>query len=316
MRKIVLIALGGNAIIKESECGTITQQFANTRIALAGVVELIRGGYDLVLTHGNGPQVGNMLIRVEEARDKAYDVPLGVCVAQSQGEMGYMLGQSMQNLLKLKGINKDVVTILTQVEVDQNDPALQNPTKPIGPFYNEEQAQKLRDRGLIVVEDAGRGYRRVVPSPIPKAVVEADTIRGIVSLGVIVIACGGGGMPVYVEPDGRYEGIDGVVDKDLASGVLATEIAAEKLIILTGVSQVALNFRKPDQRFLSRVTLSEAKRYLAEGHFPAGSMGPKIKAAVEFLERGGKAALITSAEEMFAALNNQGGTWIVPDQHQ
>ena len=313
MRSVVVIALGGNALIKENEFGTVGEQFANTRSALAGLLGFIEKGFNVVLTHGNGPQVGNILIRVEGALDKAYDVPLGVCVAQTQGEIGYMITQTLQNHLELRKINREVVCLLTQVVVDKNDSSVRNPTKPIGPFYDESQIQKLRERGLPIVEDAGRGYRRVVPSPRPLSVVEAGVIRGLASLGVVVIACGGGGMPVYVEQDGRYEGIDGVVDKDLASGILATQISAERLVILTGVDRVAIDFRKPTQRFVDTLTVSEARRYLEEKQFPAGSMGPKILAAVEFIERGGKAVIITSAEKINEAWNRQNGTWIVPD---
>lgn len=313
MGKIVLVALGGNALIKEKEHGTITEQFANTRNALEGVVEIIKSGCDVVITHGNGPQVGNILIRVEQSLDKAYDVPLGVCVAQSQGEIGYMIGQTLQNHLKKEGIHREVVTTLTQVIVDKDDPSLKAPTKPIGPFYDKVQAEKLKERGLDIVEDAGRGYRRVVPSPTPLGVVEASTIRGLASLGVIVIACGGGGMPVYINENGSYEGIDGVVDKDLASSTLAKEVLCEKLLILTGVDKVAINFNKPNQKYLDKITLSEAKKLLAEGHFPPGNMGPKIQAAINFIEEGGKAAIITSPEGMGKAWKEEEGTWIVPD---
>ena len=310
-KEIVLVALGGNAILKESEFGTVTQQFANTRHALEGVVEVVKHGARLVLTHGNGPQVGNLLIRVEAARDRAYDVPLGVCVAQSQGEMGYMIGQSLQNHLELQGLYREVVTVLTQVVVAKDDPSMLHPTKPIGPFYQEDQARKLQAQGLILVEDSGRGFRRVVPSPRPLSVVEGPVIRALVSLGIIVIAAGGGGMPVYVEPDGRYEGVDGVVDKDLASAILATEVGAQRMVILTGVDKVFLDFRKPTARAVDQLTASEARGHLRDGQFPPGSMGPKILAAVEFIERGGEAVIISSAESFAAAWNRDGGTWIV-----
>ncbi len=312
MRRIVVVALGGNAIIKEQEFGDVTRQFANTRHALAGVVEIVQAGWDLVLTHGNGPQVGNILIRVEEARNKAYEIPLGVCVAQSQGEMGYMIGQSLQNHFNQRKIFRRVVTVLTQVLVDRNDPSFSHPTKPIGPFYNETQASTLRERGIELVDDAGRGLRRVVPSPEPTRVVEASLIRGLVSFGVVVIACGGGGVPVTEAPDGSFEGVDGVVDKDLASGILATEVGARQLVILTAVRKVLRDFGTDKARPLDRLTVAEARQLMAEGHFPPGSMGPKMQAAVEFLERGGERVLITTPEALGEAWNQRGGTWVVP----
>ncbi len=310
MRRLVVVALGGNAIVKEHDFGEVTDQFANTRHALSGVVEIVSSGYDLVLTHGNGPQVGNILIRVEEARNKAYEVPLGVCVAQSQGEMGYMIGQSLQNHFQARGIHRKVMTVLTQVVVDKNDPSMLDPTKPIGPFYSEAQAVELRERGLKVVDDAGRGFRRVVPSPAPVRIVEGSLIRGLVSFGVVAIACGGGGVPVTEEPDGSYEGVDAVVDKDLASGVLASELGARQMVILTAVRKVSLHFGTPRQRPLDTLSVEAARRLLAEGHFPPGSMGPKIQAAVEFIDRGGDEVLITTPESLVEAWNRRDGTWL------
>lgn len=308
----LVIAMGGNAIVKQNQFGTVYEQFANTRTSLVGIVELIRRNHRLIITHGNGPQVGNILIRVEEAIDKAYDVPLGVCVAQAQGEMGYMIQQSLQNALHLNHINKEVVTLVTQVIVDRNDPSIKNPTKPIGPFYSRQQAQKLIDRGLRIVEDAGRGYRRVVPSPVPYDIVEKALIKRLYNEGVLLIVLGGGGMPVYIEEDGRYEGVDAVVDKDLSAYLLAKEINATKLIILTGVEKVKTGFNTPAQRDLDRLTVAEARRYLQEGQFPPGSMGPKIEAAVKFLESGGQEAIITLPEKLIDAFEYRTGTHIYP----
>lgn len=311
-KKTAVVALGGNAITREFEEGDIYQQFANTRRALMGVADLIERGYNLAITHGNGPQVGHALIRVEETRKIVPPVPLGVIVADLEGGMGYMIEQSLINKLLLRGIRRPVVTLLAQVIVDRDDPSILNPTKFVGPFYKKEQVEELtKTRGYIIREDSGRGYRRVVPSPLPKKIVEADTIRRLVHEGVIVITVGGGGIPVYREKDGRLEGVDAVIDKDLASAILAQEIGADELYILTGVDQVALDFNKPTQRFLDVMTIEEAKHYLAEDQFPKGSMGPKIQAAINFLEKGGKQVIITSVERMSEALQGKTGTRIV-----
>ncbi len=308
----LVVALGGNAITRDYEEGNIYQQFANTRRALVGIMELIRQGYRLAITHGNGPQVGQELIRVEEAEHLVPSVPLGVIVADLEGGMGYMIEQSLQNSLHLAGLEREVVTVLSQVIVDRNDPSILNPTKFVGPFYNREMAEQLRrQRGYQLREDANRGFRRVVPSPYPRAIVEANVIRRLIDDGVIVITAGGGGIPVYYEPDGRLEGVDAVIDKDLASAILALDIGAEELYILTAVDQVALDFATPEQRFLSTLTLEQARRYLGEGQFPAGSMGPKIEAAILFLERGGQRVIICSVENMVHAIQGRTGTQIV-----
>ncbi|MCD6166723.1 carbamate kinase [bacterium] len=311
--KKAVVALGGNAITREFEEGNIYQQFANTRRSLLGTVEMIKQGYKLAITHGNGPQVGNYLIRVEAARHLVPPLPLGVIVADVEGGMGYMIGQSLQNKLIREGIHRDVVTILTQVIVDRDDPSILNPTKFVGPFYQRDQVEKLqKERGWIIKEDSGRGYRRVVPSPKPITLVERNIIRQLFDQEVIVISTGGGGIPVYVEKDGTLEGVDGVVDKDLASAILAVEIGAKELFILTAVEKVALNYGKPNQIDLDTMTLTDAKRYLAEGHFPPGSMGPKIQAAIDFLERGGEIVVITSVEKHVEAIEGRTGTRIVP----
>ncbi|MBC7185447.1 MAG: carbamate kinase [Calditrichaeota bacterium] len=312
--KIAVVALGGNAITREFEEGNITQQFANTRRSLVGVADLIEKGYRVVVTHGNGPQVGNALIRVEEARHLVPPVPLGVIVADLEGGMGYMIEQSLQNKLIKRGITRQVVTIVTQVIVDRDDPSILNPTKFVGPFYHEHEVEELmRKRNWVIKRDPGRGFRRVVPSPLPKAIVEKECIKHLVEQGYVVIAAGGGGIPVYVEEDGTLEGVDAVIDKDRAAAVLGRDIGAQELYILTGVDKVALNFGTPQQRDLDRLTLQEAKQYLAEGHFPPGSMGPKIEAAIDFLQWGGKLVVITSIQGMPDALDGLTGTRIVPE---
>ncbi len=314
-QKIIVVALGGNAITQQFEEGNIHQQFANTRQSLVGVVELIARGYRVLITHGNGPQVGNALIRVEESRHLVPPLPLGVIVADTEGGMGYMVEQCLQNKMHDRGLKKEVATIVTQVLVDPDDPSIKNPTKFVGPFFKPEQVEELtKKRGWVMKEDPGRGWRRVVPSPIPKEIIEKKVIRLLVENEVIVIAAGGGGIPVYVDHrSGWLEGIDAVIDKDLASAVLARDVGAQELMILTAVERVALNFGKPEQVFLDRMTLSEAKKYLREGHFPPGSMGPKIQAAINFLEWGGERVVITSIEKSVEAANGLAGTVIVPD---
>lgn len=311
MNKSAVIALGGNAITRKEVEDTIANQFANTRNSLHGVIELIRRGYNLVITHGNGPQVGNAILRVELARGKAPILPLGICVADTEGGMGYMIGQSLFNRLHRDNLHREVVTIITQIEVDRNDPELQNPTKYIGQFYSEQEAVLFQtERGWTMKEDSNRGWRRVVPSPIPRSIIEGRIIKQLVDAGVIVIAAGGGGIPVYYEADGTLEGVDVVIDKDRASALLAHEIGAEMLIILTGTDKVALNFGKPNQRLLDRITLAEAEQYLKDGHFPSGSMGPKIEAAIDFLNRGGATVVISSIEKAAEAVFGNAGTVI------
>jgi carbamate kinase len=310
---VAVVALGGNAITREFEEGNIYQQFANTRRALAGVADLVERGYRLAITHGNGPQVGNALIRVEAARHLAPPVPLGVLVADLEGGMGYMIAQTMQNKLHLRGINRPVVTLLAQVLVDKDDPSILNPTKFVGPFYTKEQIERLeRERGYIIKEDPGRGYRRVVPSPMPRRVVEAEIIKQLVYEGVVVVTVGGGGIPVYLESDGRLEGVDGVVDKDRASAILAREIEAKELYILTAIDKVAINFGTPQQKDLDVLSCSEAKAHLRQGHFPQGSMGPKIEASIDFIASGGKSVVICAVERLSDALCGKAGTRIVP----
>lgn len=313
MTKTAVLALGGNAIIKAGQKGTISEQFANTRDSLGGVVELISQGYQLAITHGNGPQVGNLL-RQQEAgeKDGIAPLPLGVLNAATEGSMGYMIEQSLQNKLHHSGIDKQVITIVSQVVVDKNDPSMLNPTKFVGStYFTAEQAEELKEKlGWTLKEDAGKGYRRVVPSPYPKQIIPAHTINELVHRGEIVIAVGGGGIPVYLEEDGTLEGVDAVIDKDFASALLALDIKADLFVILTGVDKVAINYGKPDQRDLDHMNVAEAKQYYAEKQFPAGSMGPKILAAIDFLERGGKEVLITSIDSIVDAFAGKTGTRI------
>lgn len=312
--KKAVVALGGNAITTPDKEDTIANQFANTRQSLHGIVELIREGYKLVITHGNGPQVGNALLRIELARGKAPILPLGVLVADTEGGMGYMIEQSLQNRLRAEKIDRPVVTLITQMIVDENDPAVNNPTKYIGQFYSEEQAKEFKkSRGWTMKKDADRGWRRVVPSPTPLKVVEGATLEKLVEDGTIVIAGGGGGIPVYIDKNGNFEGIDAVIDKDLASAVIGTEIGADILSIFTSVDKVAINFHKPEQKLIDKMTVSEAKKYLTEGQFPEGSMGPKIKAAIQFIENGGKLVTISDVKDAQNAIKGTAGTRIVPD---
>ncbi len=313
MSERLVIALGGNALIKPGQAGTIPEQLTTLEESLRSVVEMVRQGHRIALTHGNGPQVGNILIRVEEARGKAYDVPLDVCVAQSQGEMGYLIQRTLSNLLRRSGIARPVATVLTQVIVEPIDPHGHAPPKPIGPFYTAAQAEELKRKGYTLMEDAHRGYRRVVPSPRPIRIVEQEVIATLFESGVIVIAVGGGGIPVVFTEGEMLAGTEAVVDKDLASSLLATALGADRLLDLTAVENVKLYFGTPQERAIERMTLTEARRYLAEGHFAPGSMGPKIEAAIAFLERGGREVIITRPEMAAAALHGRAGTHIYPD---
>jgi len=305
-KKTAVVALGGNAITRKEEEDTIARQFSNTRESLRGIVELIRDGYNLAITHGNGPQVGNAILRVELARGKAPLLPLGVCVADTEGGMGYMIEQSLQNRLRKEGIRRDVVTIVTQVIVDRNDPSIKEPTKFIGQFYTRQEAKKhAKAKGWVVKEDRPKAWRRVVSSPIPLEIVEKKTIKSLVEKGIIVIAAGGGGVPVCVERNGSLEGVDAVIDKDRASAVLARDIGAELLLILTEVEKVALNFGTLLQIDLDKMTVEEARKYQKEHHFPPGSMGPKIEAAIQFLESGGREVIITSIPKAYDAVKKK-----------
>ena len=311
--KTMVIALGGNSIIPAGKKGTIEQQVELTRATMLHVAELISAGHEVVITHGNGPVVGNIVIRNEKAQDEIPPMPLDVCGADSEGGIGYMMQQGLQNQLGLMGIDKDVFTIITQVVVDADDPAFRKPTKPIGPFYTREDAERIAgEKGWVVVEDSGRGCRRVVPSPRPLAIVERRAIERAIDMGAIVIAVGGGGIPVVRDKDGRLKGVEAVIDKDRASSVLARQIKADVLAILTEVEKVALSYGKPDQRDLDLMTVAEARGYLEDGEFPPGSMGPKIESAIEFLENGGKEVIITKPELLSVAVGGKHCTRIVP----
>ena len=309
--RVVVIALGGNALIMEGQRGTIAEQFENTRKSLDGIVYCLKQGYGVVITHGNGPQVGNLLLMVEASRNQVPELPLGVCVADTEGAIGYMIQQSLTNRLRKEGLDRCVVTVLTQVIVDKHDTAFSNPTKPIGPFFTREDAERFRkEKGWHIVEDSHRGYRRVVASPNPLKVVEDRAVRGLLEAGDIVIAAGGGGIPVIMKEDGDLEGVDVVVDKDLASSVLARDIKADCLMMITCVEHVFLNFKQPNERALKTLTVKEAERYLKEGHFPPGSMGPKIQAAINFLNWGGEVAIIAAIDKVKEALEGITGTKI------
>jgi len=309
--RCVVIALGGNAITRPGVPDTITNQFRHTRESLPPIIKMAKEGYKLVMTHGNGPQVGNALLRVELARDKAPDLPLGILVADTEGGIGYMIEQSLQNGLFKEEIDRDVVTIVTQTLVDKNDPSVADPKKFVGQFFTEEEAKKLSSElGWVIKMDRGRGWRRVVPSPIPIKVVNSRIIKTLVDMGVIVISAGGGGAPVFYEDDGRLEGMDAVIDKDRASAVLGLEIGADTLMIMTGTEGVYLDFGKPTQRLLSEMTIDEARKHLAAGQFPEGSMGPKIESAIQFLEGGGEKVIICSITEGYLALEGKAGTII------
>ncbi|MCB1033386.1 MAG: carbamate kinase [Acidobacteria bacterium] len=310
----VVVALGGNAITAPGEEGTVAQDYENLYRSLAGIVTLLERGHQVILTHGNGPQVGNQMIRVEMALGHAPDLPLSVMVADVQGGLGYMMEQVLRNMLHRRGLSFPVCCLITLVEVDREDPALKEPTKFVGPVLSAEGAARGRDQhGWEVAEDTGRGWRRVVPSPEPLAIVEGDVIARLVDSGALVICAGGGGVPVVRETDGDLSAVGGVVDKDLASAVLATGIGARELYVLTGVAKVALDYGKPSETLLDRMTVSQARSYLRQGQFPRGSMGPKVDAACRFVEQGGERALITDIYSLLPALDGETGTWVLPD---
>jgi len=314
--KLAVVAIGGNSLIKDSKKVSVEDQYLAAKETTLHIVDMIEAGWNVAIGHGNGPQVGFILRRSEIAHrvEGMHEVPLEVCGADSQGAIGYALQQNLQNELKRRGIQKPVATVVTQVLVDKNDKAFENPTKPIGGFMDEAGAkQRESELGWSVVEDSGRGWRRVVASPIPQDVVELASVKELLKAGHTVITVGGGGIPV-IEENGELKGIAAVIDKDFASSLLAREINADLFIISTAVEKVALNFGKPDEKWLDKMTLSEAKDYLAEGvHFAKGSMAPKIQAIIWYLEAGGKQALITNPENIGRALKGETGTWIVQD---
>jgi carbamate kinase len=310
--KTVVVALGGNAILQPGQVGTFEEQLVNVDGATRRIAQMVADGYRVVMTHGNGPQVGNLLIQQEVASKLVAPMPMDVCGAMSQGQIGYMLEQTLQNHLRKRKLAVPVVTLLTQVAVDAKDPAFTRPSKPVGPFYEEAKARTMMlEQGFAMKEDAGRGWRRVVPSPEPVEIVEREAIIDLVNDGVMVVCSGGGGIPVVRGRNGALSGVDAVIDKDLAAMRLAMDVEADILLVLTDVPKVYVDYRGPDERALDTVPLPEMERYAAEGHFKAGSMGPKVDAAMRFVRRGGE-AIIGSLTEVNAALVGKAGTRIVP----
>ncbi len=312
--KSAVIAFGGNAILKEGERGTVREQLRHCRETCEALLDIVGKGYELVIVHGNGPQVGNMLLRMEGARGEAPELPLDVCVAATQGTMGFMLEIEMRNRLKGRGITKDVTTLMTQVVVDPEREKFEHPTKPVGPFYNKKRAEELRQErhwDIVKVEDSHRGFRRVVPSPRPVEILGIDTVRLLIDKGHIVIAAGGGGVPLIRTNGGAVTGVEAVIDKDYTAGLMAREVGAELFVILTRVESVCLNFGTENERPLRRITTAEAGDYLAQGEFPPGSMAPKVSAALEFVEATGHEVLITAAETLRPAMDGHTGTRII-----
>jgi carbamate kinase len=311
-RKTAVVAIGGNSLIKDENHQTVADQFDAARETCAHVASMVEQGWEVIVTHGNGPQVGFILLRSELAGKSAQTKPLDYCGAETQGGLGYMIQQCLYNEFRRRGIKRQVATVVTQMLVKKHDPAFKNPTKPIGPFYTRAKARKYRDeRGWKVAEDSGRGWRRVVPSPMPVRIVEQEVIRTLARRGIVVIAVGGGGIPV-VEERRKLKGVEAVIDKDYASALLAIGIRADLFLISTAVEKVALDFGKPEEKLLDRMSLPETKKYYAEGQFPLGSMGPKIKAIISYLENGGKEALITNPENIERALRGETGTRFTP----
>lgn len=309
MQRTIVVALGGNAILRPGQAGTAEDQFVNIKTTCESIARMVKQGYRVVITHGNGPQVGNILIQNLHSQDLVPAMPLDVCGAKSQGLIGYMIQQSLHNELAKEGINVPVVTVLTQVIVDENDPAFKNPTKPIGPFYTEEEARRFASqRGETWKEDSGRGWRKVVPSPLPVEIFEKSAIGTLIREGAVVIAAGGGGIPVIWKGN-TLHGIEAVIDKDLASSKLARDINADILMILTDVERVAINYRTPSEAYLTAITVDEAKKYMDEGQFGAGSMGPKVQAAIDFASCG-KTSIIASLNRSLDALEGKTGTTI------
>ena len=307
--KLAVVAFGGNALLRQEDHGTQEEQIARAKQAARWLADIVRHGYKLIVVHGNGPQVGNILVQAEEASTKIPPQSLDVCVAQTEGSIGFVLQQAIRNRLESIGVGGEVATILTEVEVDPNDPAFKRPTKPIGPFFNRFRAEALeRDHGWTMREDAGRGWRHVVPSPKPLRILNLKTIARMLESSAVVIAAGGGGIPVVRGRDQQWRGIEAVIDKDFASALLAANLNADLFLVLTGVNKVALDFGKPTQRSVDRLSIAEAERYLAEGQFPPGSMGPKIEAAIQFARATKKQVLITDVEVLREALEGREGT--------
>ena len=312
-RNVAVVAVGGNSLIKDKTHKTVPDQYDAAAESMHQIAGMIETGWDVVITHGNGPQVGFILRRSELSKHELHEVPLDYCGADTQGAIGYMFQQALYNEFAQRGLNKQAATIVTQVLVDRKDPAFENPSKPIGSFMDQPTASARSEaEGWVVVEDAGRGWRRVVPSPQPIEIVQQDAILTLVKQGYVVIAVGGGGIPVVKDEAGNLVGVEAVIDKDFASALLANGIQADLLLVSTAVPQIAINYNKPDQRWLDRMTLAEAKDYLAGGHFAKGSMGPKVQAIIKYLEAGGVEALVTDPGNIERALAGETGTRIVP----
>ncbi|MEZ7890877.1 MAG: carbamate kinase [Candidatus Wallbacteria bacterium] len=310
MKKAV-IAVGGNSLIKDKNHQSVPDQYAAVCETVKHVTGMIEKGYNVVMTHGNGPQVGFILRRSEISSTELHEVPLDSCGADTQGAIGYQIQQAFYNEFKKRNIQKKAATVVTQVLVDREDPAFKTPTKPIGSFMQKEEAdKKVKEEGWNIKEDAGRGYRRVVASPMPKEIIEIDAIKKLIDSDFIVIAVGGGGIPVLKKENGDLVGTAAVIDKDFASALLAANVKADVFMITTGVEKVCINYNKPDQKTIDKMTMAEAEKYLAEGQFPAGSMGPKIQAAIMFLKNGGEKVIITSPEFIEKAINGETGTVI------
>lgn len=310
---LAVVAFGGNALLRPEDRGTQEEQIARAKQAARWLAEIVRHGYRLIVVHGNGPQVGNILVQAEEASTKIPPQSLDIAGAQTQGSIGFMLQQAIRNRLEAIGIGGEVSTVLTEVEVDATDPAFKRPTKPIGPFFTRYRAEALeRDLGWTMKEDSGRGWRHVVPSPKPLRIMNINTIEHMLDAAAVIVAAGGGGIPVVKGRDGQWRGIEAVIDKDYASALLAANLKADLFIILTGVERVSLDYNKPTQRAVERMTVAEAEGHLADGQFPAGSMGPKIESALQFVKASGQQVLITDVEVLHEALEGKNGTLIVP----
>jgi len=311
-KKVAVVAVGGNALIVNKKRKSIPDQFDAIKETMSHIAWMIEDGCDVVITHGNGPQVGFILRRSELAMHELHPVPLDYCGADTQGAIGYMAQKALRNEFRARDIEKQAVTVVTQVQVDVADPAFQKPSKPVGSFLDEATAKERIAEGQDFVEDAGRGWRRVVPSPLPINIIEVDVIKNLIDDGFTVIGVGGGGIPVVEKETGNLRGVEAVIDKDFASGLLANLIDADLLLISTAVEKVAINFNKPDQKWLDEMTVAEAEKYIEEGHFAPGSMLPKVQAIIKFLKEGGRKALITDPPNIQRALRGETGTWIVP----
>ncbi|MFO7951417.1 MAG: carbamate kinase [Bacillota bacterium] len=311
----IVVALGGNALLKAGQEGTAEEQLENIELACRQLIRIAHD-HDLVITHGNGPQVGKIHMQNEVASEISPSMPLDICGAMSQGQIGYLLQQGLNKELARQGVMKDVATVITRVQVDKDDPSFQNPTKPIGTFYSREEAEKqMKEKGEVWVEDKTRGgWRKVVPSPMPSKILEENIVKNLVDSGCLVIASGGGGVPVVESEESGYDGIEAVIDKDLAGELLASIVDADAMVILTDVPEVYINYGTPEQKTLSRISVNEMEKYEKEGHFAAGSMGPKVEAAIKFARKDKKTAIITSLEQAREAITGQAGTCLIGEE--